>query len=509
MVAPLKEYYSAYKEVDEKATALNDELGKIQNYIDDSVKGQFNTYDTSLKDAAASFSGGMTAANRAQIENLRKTYGRTIVPIQDAITNKQKAVETQATASLRDQSIIFEDVAYDHSLAEFMNNPTLTQNSRHVSLNDVQDEAYKLAQHLNSQLTGYGQAGQLDEDTGLFMQSHGLKPEDIISFNDSPEARNTKAQKWLGAIYDEVYKNSGVAHWTGANASNTQTRVKEAIASGMWSAVGGQNVTTYSLPKKETPVAAELSSIETYEPDVKSYYETNGVGRWTEDEKGMVSQLDTNDKGNYSTDQYIFQINSKGNTKAAVLNNVASRAVQWKDSDDNSPHPNEDYVTLDESSKADYGWRNVKSVKARHGSYINIPNWEIWHRASQPEYYQNDVEISHIKVWKAGEGTGNDAGGVYATIKPKDGDWNEHLNLKITLKNDADKAVAQCYQNIEWAKRAANGNGDYNNSYVNIDDNIKAVLLNNKDLCVAYIEAQKTMMGKIIDDAIGSNITNE
>lgn len=379
MIKPLKEYYSAYKEVDEKATALNDELGKIQNYIDDSVSGQFNAYDASLKDAAVSFSGGMTAANRAQIENLRKTYGRTIVPIQDAITNKQKAVETQLSASLRDQSTIFEDVAYDHPLADFMTNPTLTQNSRHVSLNDVQNEAYKLAQNLQSELTGYGKAGQIDEEHGLFRTQKGYTKERLLAFFQNPTEKQDPA---LYKIVDQVYKNSGVGNWEAASAQDAQNKVKESIASGLWSALGSSDVSMYTLPQpKETAAPSSGAEIEkedqAYLGNTENYYIIDNNKEQAAEGVGLNSE-----KGNTVT-IYNFPVSYKEGTEKKI-NQYAQSHLKINDK-------GKHYLLVNE------GQRKVRTekdneIKGKNSGFLKdaeITGISIWRN---PYYKNNDTK---------------------------------------------------------------------------------------------------------------------
>ena len=128
MIKPLQIYKAEYDKMDAEIQDINDKASLASYYIDrkkdQDILRMHDAYMQDLNALADSFvSGGMTAEKRAAAKRLRKRYGSEISNILVAAQERQKEIEEQRQALLKNPNLRFSRNAQDTGLSFYYKNP--------------------------------------------------------------------------------------------------------------------------------------------------------------------------------------------------------------------------------------------------------------------------------------------------------------------------------------------------------------------------------------------------
>lgn len=149
MIKPLQIYKAEYDKMDAEIQDINDKASLASYYIDkekdQDILRMHDAYMQDLNALADSFvSGGMTAEKRAAAKRLRQRYGSEISNILVAAQERQKEIEEQRQALLKNPSLLFNRYAQNTPLSEYYMKPN-RESYVPLDLDKIKADAAKMA----------------------------------------------------------------------------------------------------------------------------------------------------------------------------------------------------------------------------------------------------------------------------------------------------------------------------------------------------------------------------
>lgn len=210
---------------------------------------RYKSYADELKEAADSLADyGLTPTSRQTMANMRARYSSQILPIQNAYQTRLEQAKEQRQAMMQNPTAMFSRGAATTSLDDYMDNPMLDYEIRTGSM--LTQQVAQMAKKLQGELL-YS-TKPLDKFTNLFLQRHGLSPQQVKDAIDNPNA--TGSAKILNAMVNDVIESSGIRGW---NDQKTLEQAYKYAWQGAWEAVGQTTASTYA--NKQAELDAELA----------------------------------------------------------------------------------------------------------------------------------------------------------------------------------------------------------------------------------------------------------
>lgn len=175
---PYQIYGQAYKEAEDTFGELTAKAGVWENLaneqVDKDTYQMYKTYANDLEAQAAQLAiEGLTPTIRKNLIGMKSRYSKEIVPIEHAYTARQKHIEEQRQARLKDPTLMFNRNASTISLDDYIKNPQLTYEAQSGAIitkrvaDAVKNYSDTLLKTGEWQSTALGQLLERKQQTGL------------------------------------------------------------------------------------------------------------------------------------------------------------------------------------------------------------------------------------------------------------------------------------------------------------------------------------------------------
>lgn len=250
MIAPLKEYATAYKEVEANYDTLAMETEKIRQMManedpNSQAHQTYQDYYNRLNDAVTDFARGMNIRNRSALSGLKRGYAQNIIPINNALTLKRSLVDAQDKGRAADPSVIYRKDANNYSLDELIANPTQGVGDA-VSGKNIFQNAAHMAANLAKELRNE-KMEELFPYTYRYLQQYGWSSDAVHKVL----REGVNGENPLGYIINQAVNSTGVQNW---NDHDALAKALGWASMGAWDAIGKTDtdkmVDTYNLQKK-------------------------------------------------------------------------------------------------------------------------------------------------------------------------------------------------------------------------------------------------------------------
>lgn len=240
MIAPLKEYREAYKEVEQAYDTVSQSTAGIRDLIsperDSATYERYMNYANRLNETVDDFAKGMSMGNRAALLGLKRDYASEIVPINTAIAKRNALADEQRETRRKDQTAIFQRDANTISLDRFMENPqtdyggviygsVITEQARNM----MKNLAKEIHDNPNNQ-----RLKRLFPYTYEVITKKGYDSGTIYDYLMNGAGDNER-KNILNEIINNVVSSSGVEGW---NDSNATRQVWDYAAQSVWDSIG-------------------------------------------------------------------------------------------------------------------------------------------------------------------------------------------------------------------------------------------------------------------------------
>lgn len=206
-------------------------LYQITPEMDEEFSTIMDKYNQDFEAAAADFSTGMTAENRAVLDSIRRRYASEIIPIQKAAESYNAYVDSinQLNANSKGNALINNP----YKLRDFLGGIKKSIDYRDAST--IREEASNIAQGIFRATQGDPELKAATEDAFkdmfvIMTQKPGISRDDVMNF------LSTKYGDTVTGILsplNDYYNNLGISSWTPEN----QSRAWNAMINGAMSAV--------------------------------------------------------------------------------------------------------------------------------------------------------------------------------------------------------------------------------------------------------------------------------
>ena len=237
MIAPLKEYATAYKEVEANYDTLAMETEKLQQMMkqEDPNSRAFQTYNdyyNRLNATVTDFAKGMNMRNRSALSGMKRGYAQNIVPINNALTLKKSLVDAQDKARAADKSTIFRKDASTYSIDDLIANPTQGVGDM-ISGQDIYKNVQDMASNLAKELyKGNPEMMKLFPYTYRLKDRYGWNSDQVLKAilnKDNPDNA-------LNYLVNQAVNATGVQNWK--DNQGAYQKALEWAAMGAWDAIG-------------------------------------------------------------------------------------------------------------------------------------------------------------------------------------------------------------------------------------------------------------------------------
>ena len=168
----------AHRELEDQYAELSTKAGVWENLaneqLDKNTYQMYKTYANDLERQANQLAReGLNAASRKAMLNMKSRYSKEITPIENAYTTRQKHVEEQRQARLKDPTLMFNRNASTISLDDYIKNPQLTYEAQSGAIitkrvaDAVKNYSDTLLKTGEWQSTALGQLLERRQQTGL------------------------------------------------------------------------------------------------------------------------------------------------------------------------------------------------------------------------------------------------------------------------------------------------------------------------------------------------------
>ena len=154
-IQPYQMYGAEYKEVENALGELNqkasiwEEMANAQT--DPMAYNLYKTYSEDLQAQANKLATeGLNRVSRSGLMNMRSRYSKEIIPIEQAYATRKAQAEQQQQALLQDDSLIYDRLASQTSLDDYLKNPQLSYTS--VSGNNLTAKVSQAAKALSKNM---------------------------------------------------------------------------------------------------------------------------------------------------------------------------------------------------------------------------------------------------------------------------------------------------------------------------------------------------------------------
>lgn len=360
---------NAYSELQSRA----DIWEKLANNSNDKASyNRYKEYSNKLHNAADNLlNQGINNSTRQDLMKLKSDYSSTIIPIEEAYTNRMKQAAIYQQASLQDPDLLVQFDPSNVSLDQYINNPTMKPNV--YSGKSLANMAATAASKLANQLRDFQVTGNLDEFNKKVVQEYGLSAEDVDKWMNGDI---TSTNKVLTSIRNKVYNSSGINRWADANLLN---RANNYIDIGMYSAIGQDKASAIEDYMAKAQLDTYYKSLQNNGNDTdyslgsithdEGFYDTNteNYGKLQKLQKslyvnqgtgGLATNYSQNSKGKFINPMAVYELWQKQKVYEQYYNteNMSYEDIQRLDKNSKSSKTLSDF-------KKKYGIKNILTTE--------------------------------------------------------------------------------------------------------------------------------------------------
>ena len=233
-IQPYQMYGEAYKEVENALADLNTKAsvweGMANEQTDPDTYNMYKKYADDLRgQAEALASQGLTPGSRKALLDMKGRYSKEITPIEQAYNTRQKYIDEQREALLKDNTLMFDSVASTMSLDNFIKNPNLSYTS--LSGADITKRTAAMAKEAGAAILS-------DPEYSSVFNSQYVQQKIMQGYNMSQilaaAQRDPNAPAALLGIVDTIKEQVGYVNWD----EKSQAKIDKYINEGLRAAVG-------------------------------------------------------------------------------------------------------------------------------------------------------------------------------------------------------------------------------------------------------------------------------
>lgn len=244
VLKPLAMATDYYNTMYDKMDEIQDKAALLKAYANENPQGKVaNTYNSYMKSLEQEMNSlvdnGLTPRTRQRLSELKKAYSSQIRPIENAIVKRDKLAEEQRQLKAKDPSYLFERIAKDIDLQEFIDNPSADY-GKVFQGNMITAYVKNFAQNFAKEVIDTKEGKQLLQQIlplqYKLIEQRGFRAEDILNAFKNPETMpeimNIAIQRAIGASgvtkdwspgsYDRAmeYAKMGLPDFIGGTSTN-------------------------------------------------------------------------------------------------------------------------------------------------------------------------------------------------------------------------------------------------------------------------------------------------
>lgn len=331
MLKPVLLATQEHRVIEEGLATLEEEAAiwdKLANSaVDQDTYQVYKNFSDEVEAEAAQLAQyGLDPQSRRRMLKMKSKYKEDIAPIELAWKAREAEAKLQQDAYTKDNTVRFEQGAYDTPLSSYMNNPTRMTN--HVSGTQVQNDVLKAASLISQQLNDYTINGELDDYHKKVLEDYGIDAKDvqriINKYKNDPEGlyKDPEFNQVMGSLVQGAINRSGINDWKDKNSQyykDTYNMLFEHGLQGLYGLIGKDN------PSHITNTAA-VKALEGRDKDpnsgvyfgVEPFYSRKERTKAQQDYNNFKNYLIKDADGNYTLSKkglenyYTKQYDSKG-----------------------------------------------------------------------------------------------------------------------------------------------------------------------------------------------------
>lgn len=243
LLDPIIRATESHKEIEKNYGDLQAEAGKMARMTNETKDpysySLYSNYAKDLDKAAESLMRqGLTPVSNPNFLTLKSRYNTDILPIENAYKKREALAEEQRKALAADPTLMYQRMANNMSLDEWVKNPQADYGSQY-SGTLLTKQVATIASNIARDLSYYGQGKPLDAFTNTFLEQHGWTAAQVQDALFNPNSKNAHI---TDALVDQVMQSSGMYNWADAP---TLIKAKEYAKQGLWNLIGDSKVQQY------------------------------------------------------------------------------------------------------------------------------------------------------------------------------------------------------------------------------------------------------------------------
>lgn len=331
LLAPVQKATTAHQEIESSLGDLSAKTSvweRLANETDDPEAYQmYKNYQNDLMAQATALSkNGLTPSSRSNLNTMYQRYNSEIAPLEQAYLKRERDIEQQKTARERDNTVLFDSLASESKLSDYIKNPSLTHKT--ISGADLTKRASSILNGLKDQLVRTGAwkstaQGQLLER----MTTKGIQLEDLQRMQQHPEE-----YPLITKALENLYETTGINQWKNPEAQQQALRyIDEGVLQGLGSSsVDSRSDASYLNPYETWKFNKEKEKAKTTPGQNNLFTYTGSTITTTNDETNKLNQA----KALILKTQKLPQEQTSGNTrplttldKIALYTDIATSAT--------------------------------------------------------------------------------------------------------------------------------------------------------------------------------------
>ena len=239
-IQPYKIYGEAYKEVENAFEDLTTKANVWEEMANEQTDPQtyatYKTYANDLKEQADLLATqGLTHNSKKALLNMRSRYSKEIVPIENAYNTRQKLIEEQREALLRDNTLMFDRDYRNISLDDIIKNPNATYSP--LSGKEIATRTAAMAKEAGASILSDPEYTKVFN--GQYVQQKIMQGYDMSQILAAAQ-RDPNAPKELLEIVNTIKESVGYDNWDDIN----KAKIDDYINEGLRAAAGTTRVDT-------------------------------------------------------------------------------------------------------------------------------------------------------------------------------------------------------------------------------------------------------------------------
>lgn len=222
MLKPVLLATQEHRVIEEGLATLEEEAAiwdKLANSaVDQDTYQVYKNFSDEVEAEAAQLAQyGLDPQSRRRMLKMKSKYKEDIAPIEVAWKAREAEAKLQQDAYTKDNTVRFEQGAYDTPLSQYMTNPTRMTN--HVSGTQVYNDVLNASKLIAQQLSDYKTNGDLDDYNKKVLADYGIDANQVQTiinkYKNNPQGlyTDTTFNSIMGSLVEGAINRSGINQW--------------------------------------------------------------------------------------------------------------------------------------------------------------------------------------------------------------------------------------------------------------------------------------------------------